>query len=152
MLLQVYVSLIKLILVPDSCKLEIPDGSLSRKIELPDLELALKILEDNADKVNPLTALSILPNNVQLSRVQKFLQMAFHTQQEERRRVQLLRGLLYAECLQSKEKRLHLQSTSILVTDANVCSVCKKRFGNQSALVRYPNGEIVHYSCSDKKL
>lgn len=128
---DVYVSLIKLILAPDSSPLTLPGVTLSPKTASPDLEKALQILEDHADRVNPLTALAILPDNVQVSRIQKFLQVALHAQLEERRRVQLLRGLLYAEHLQCQEMRLHLQSQSVLVTDLNVCPVCKKRFGNQ---------------------
>lgn len=128
---DVYVSLIKLIIYPDSSPLSLPGVVLSPKTSEPDLEKALVILEEHADRVNPLTALAILPDNVQVSRIQKFLQVALHSQMVERRRVQLLRGLLYAEHLQCQEMRLHLQSQSILVTELNICPVCKKRFGNQ---------------------
>lgn len=144
--------LIKLVLDPDSSPLTLPGVTLSPKTAEPDKERALAILEDHANRINPLSALAILPDNVQVSRIQKFLQVALHTQLLERRRVQLLRRLLYAEHLQCQEMRVNLQSQSVLVTELNVCPVCKKRFGNQSALVRHPNGDVVHYSCQDKKL
>ena len=46
---------------------------------------------------------------------------------------------------------MELQSQSLLLTEMKVCPVCKKKFSNQSAFARYPNGDIVHYSCQDKK-
>ncbi|CAH1953987.1 unnamed protein product [Acanthoscelides obtectus] len=147
----VYVSLIKLILNPDSCTLSLPGLVLCPKTAQPDLELALKLLKEHACHMDPLDALSILPDNVPVSRIAKFLSVALHKVIQERRNVQLMKGLLYAEHLQCQEMKLALQSQHVLVTELNVCPVCKKRFGNQSALVRYPNGDVVHFSCQEKK-
>lgn len=131
LLLQVYVTLIKLILNPDSSPLSLPGVILSPKTAQPDLETALGLMEKYASRINPLLALSVLPDNVNVSRIQKFLQVSLHDSLKERRRLQLLKGLLYAEHLQCQEMRLNLQSQHVLVTELNVCPVCKKRFGNQ---------------------
>ncbi|KAK4886156.1 hypothetical protein RN001_002427 [Aquatica leii] len=149
---EVYVSLIKLILEPKSSTATFPDSCLSPITAQPDLEMALKLIEQFALRMNPLSILSIIPDTVHVSRIYKFLQTALHNAVHDRRRVQLLRGLLYAEHLQCLEARLYLQSQSVHITDLNVCPVCKKRFGNQSAFVRYPNGDVVHYSCQERKL
>nr|XP_023015227.1 vam6/Vps39-like protein isoform X1 [Leptinotarsa decemlineata] len=149
---SVYVSLIKLILEPDSIPLALPGLTLSPKTAQPDLELALKLLEEHANHMNPLEALAILPDSVPVSRINKFLSIALQRVIKERRNMQLMKGLLYAEHLQCQEVKLALQSQHVLVTEMNVCPVCKKRFGNQSALVRYPNGDVVHYSCQERKL
>ncbi|CAG9858629.1 unnamed protein product [Phyllotreta striolata] len=148
---SVYVSLIKLVLNPDSCPLSLPGLNFSPKTAQPDLELALRLLEEHANHMNPLEALAILPDSVPVSRIHKFLLVSLQQVVQERRNMQLMNGLLYAEHLQFQEQKLTLQSQHVLVTDLNVCPVCKKRFGNQSALVRYPNGDVVHYSCQDKK-
>lgn len=79
-----------------------------------------------------------------------FLELALHHQLERRRKNQVLKGLLYAENLQAQEQRMHHESKSVLVTEFSVCPVCKKRFTNQSAFVRYADGKIVHYSCQEK--
>jgi tetratricopeptide (TPR) repeat protein len=149
---SVYAGLIKLVLNPDSCPLALPGLTLSPKTAQPDLELALELLKEHAFKMDPLEVLSVLPDNVPVTRIHKFLLVALQKAVKERRRVQLLKGLLYAEHLQCQEMRLHLQSQHVLVTELNVCPVCKKRFGNQSALIRYPNGDVVHYSCQEKRL
>lgn len=121
----------KLILEPQSVQLNLQGATLSPKTAQPDVERALNFLEEYADRINPVTALSILPDNIPVCRVSRFLQVASHKALQERRRVQLLKGLLYAQYLQLQEMRLHLQSQSILVTELNICPVCKKRFGNQ---------------------
>ncbi|KAF2900283.1 hypothetical protein ILUMI_05905 [Ignelater luminosus] len=149
---EVYVSLIKLILDPNSSAASFPTSCLSPITAQPDLETALQLLEQFASRINPLSALAIIPDNVHVSRIHQFLQTALHKSVQNRRCAQLLKGLLYAEHLQCQETRLHLQSQSVHITDLNVCPVCKKRFGNQSAFVRYPNGDVVHYSCQDRKL
>lgn len=121
----------KLILEPQSIELNIPGMMLSPKTSEPDIERALNFLEEHAHRINPVQALAALPDNIPVCRIQKFLQIALHESVQERRRSQLLKGLLYAEHLQCQEMRLFLQSQSILVTDLNVCPVCKKRFANQ---------------------
>lgn len=126
-----YVILIKLILNPDSIQVTLPGVILSPKTSQPDLETALKLMEEYASRINYLAVLNELPDTIQVSRIQKFLQVAEHEFLKERRRLQLLKGLLYAEHLQCREVRLHLQSQHVLITEMNVCPVCKKRFGNQ---------------------
>lgn len=129
--LKVYVSLIKLILDPNSSPLSLPGLTLSPKTAQPDLELALHLLDKHAAHMNPLEALAVLPDNVPVSRITKFLQVSLHRLIQDRRSVQLMKGLLYAELLKCQEMKLALQSQHVLVTELNVCPVCKKRFGNQ---------------------
>lgn len=128
---SVYVSLIKLILDPSNCALSLPGLQLSPKTAQPDLELALQLLQEHAARMNPLEVLSILPDNIAVARIHKFLQVALHRVLQERRNYQLMKGLLYAEHLQCQEMKMALESQHILVTELNVCPVCKKRFSNQ---------------------
>ncbi|KAF4521839.1 hypothetical protein B566_EDAN003713 [Ephemera danica] len=117
----------------------------------PDVEKALSILEKNASKIKPIEALKVLPDSVPLLRIRKFLHTSLQGMLAERREAQMLKGLLYAEHLQVQEQRIALQSQSLLLTELKPCPVCKKKFSNQSAFARYPNGDIVHYSCQDRR-
>ncbi|XP_050307701.1 vam6/Vps39-like protein isoform X3 [Anthonomus grandis grandis] len=148
---SVYVFLINLILKPDSCPLSIQGVALSPKTAQPDLELALRLLEENAPRMNPVEVLATLPDDIPVSRIHRFLSVALHKVLQERRKQELLKGLLYAEHLQCQELKLNLQSQHVLITELNVCPVCKKRFANQAALIRYPNGDVVHYACHKDK-
>lgn len=123
--------MIKLILDPNSSPISLPGLTLSPKTAQPDLELALQLLDEHANHMNPLEALAILPDTVPVSRIAKFLQVSLHRLIQDRRSVQLMKGLLYAEHLRCQEMKLALQSQHVLVTELNVCPVCKKRFGNQ---------------------
>lgn len=124
-------ALIKLILDPNSSPLTLPGLTLSPKTAQPDLELALQLLDEHASHMNPLEALAVLPDSVPVSRITKFLQVSLYKLIQERRSVQLMKGLLYAEHLRCQEMKLTLQSQHVLITELNVCPVCKKRFGNQ---------------------
>ncbi|XP_078041472.1 vacuolar protein sorting 39 [Augochlora pura] len=149
---EVYLMLIQQLLKPDDkgvlmtgCKPE-----LQRTMQ-PDLEMALQLLEKHASKINPLKALDVLPNTVPIGRIKCFLEVSLQEKLNARRKMQMMKGLLYAEHLQVQEQRMHYESQSVLMTEFNICPVCKKRFSNQSAFARFPNGDIVHYSCQDRK-
>ncbi|CAB3255745.1 unnamed protein product [Arctia plantaginis] len=147
---DVYVILMRILMNPDqSSSLNGPLANVPRhpKTSVADLETALNVLEKHADKISPLKALSVLPDSVPLSRLKHFLESALDGQLTLKRRMQILKGLLYAEHTQIQELKQFHESKSVIINDYNVCPVCKKRFGNQSAFVRYPNGDIVHYSC-----
>ncbi|XP_063375060.1 vam6/Vps39-like protein [Cydia amplana] len=143
-----------------------PVGSMAKiprhpRTEEPDLETVLSILEKHADKICPIKALSVLPDSVPLPRLKYYLQYALDNQLALKRSTQVLKGLLYAEKLQSdshlagffqiEELKEYHVSKSILISEYNVCRVCKKKFRNQNAFMRYPNGAVVHYSCGLNK-
>ncbi|XP_063538558.1 vam6/Vps39-like protein [Cydia strobilella] len=147
---DIYIMLLRILMNPQqSSALTGPLANIPRhpKTSEPDLETALSILEKHADKISPVKALSVLPDSVPLARLKHFLESAVDNQLTLKRRTQVLKGLLYAEHLQVQELKQYHESKSVVINDYNVCPVCKKRFGNQSAFVRYPNGDIVHYSC-----
>lgn len=116
----------------------------------PNIDAVLELLERHATKLNPHAVLQILPDHIPLIRLRSFLETALHHSLERRRNNQILKGLLYAENLQIQEQRMHLESKSVAITEFSICPVCAKKFTNQSAFVRYPNGKIVHYSCQEK--
>ncbi|XP_044728700.1 vam6/Vps39-like protein [Chrysoperla carnea] len=152
---NIYVILIKMLLSPTTETLVNAgvgvSGVIPQKTHTPDIETALLLLDKYAHIIPPAKALEVLPDKVSLSRIRHFLETSLRTKLSERRQTQVLKGLLYAEHLQAQELRIMYEKQNILITELNVCTVCKKRFANQSAFVRYPNGDIVHYSCQDRK-
>lgn len=109
----------------------LPGNSEIQKTAQPDLETALELLEQYAPKISPIKALEVLPDTVPIGRIRHFLEASLQNQLNERRRTQVLKGLLHAEHLQVQEMRMHYESQSVLMTEFNICPVCKKRFGNQ---------------------
>jgi len=93
--------------------------------------MALRLLEEHASKINPMKVLEVLPDSVPIGRIKHFLEVSLQNNLNARRRTQILKGLLYAEHLQVQEQRMHYESQSVLMTEFNICPVCKKRFGNQ---------------------
>lgn len=102
-----------------------------QKTAQPDLEMALQLLEEHASEINPMKALEVLPDSVPIGRIRRFLEVSLQNNLNTRRRMQVLKGLLYAEHLQVQEQRMHYESQNVLMTEFNICPVCKKRFGNQ---------------------
>lgn len=102
-----------------------------QKTAQPDLETALDLLEKYAPKILPMKALDVLPDSVPIGRIRHFLEASLQNQLNEKRKTQVLKGLLHAEQLQVQEQRMHYESQSVLMTEFNICPVCKKRFGNQ---------------------
>ncbi|XP_063228747.1 vam6/Vps39-like protein [Bacillus rossius redtenbacheri] len=146
---EVYVILMRMLICPeDNRSLEV-QTPVKRE---PDLEMALLLLEQHASKINPSLALEVLPDKVPLVRIKHFLETSLQHKLNERRKAEVLKGLLYAEHLQVQELRMSYESQCVVMTEFNICPVCKKRFGNQSAFARYPNGDIVHYSCQERRV
>lgn len=116
----------------------------------PNIGAVLDILKQHATKIDPYAVLKILPDDISLLQLQPFLEAALRQSLERRRNNEVLKGLLYASVLQLQEQKMHLDSRNVLVHDYSLCPVCGKKFSNQSAFVRYPDGSIVHYKCSDR--
>lgn len=145
----IFLQLIEILLKPPSTP-PYSNVELHPRCLEPNVEAVLELLEQHATKLNPYAVLQILPNDIPIIRLQPFLESALHHSLERRRNIQVLKGLLYAANLQVQEQRMHLESKSVLISEYSVCPVCSKKFTNQSAFVRYPNGTIVHYSCRDR--
>lgn len=145
-----YIILIRTLLIPPTAP-PYSDVPLHPSCLKPNINAVLDVLDKHATKLNPYAVLQILPDNIPLLQLRNFLELALHTQLEDKRNNQVLKGLLYAENLQTQEQRMHHESKSVLITENSVCPKCTKKFTNQSAFVRNPNGKIVHYSCQEKE-
>lgn len=84
-------------------------------------------------------------------RIHHYLDTVIRNQMAARNHLEIQKGLLQAELKRSAELVREQQNIHFELTEFSVCPECKKRFTNQSAFVRYPNGDVVHLSCHDKK-
>ncbi|KAL1459658.1 hypothetical protein WDU94_011617 [Cyamophila willieti] len=146
---QVHFLLLKLLISTPNTKL---GGLASNEPPKSNLDIALDLIDGNATKIPALGALRLLPDDVPLARVFPYLRTALCHSLNEKRKAQMMRSLRYAEHLQHQEQRILKESQCVLITENDVCLVCKKRFGHNIAFVRYPNGDIVHYICHEKYL
>lgn len=149
---QVYSVLIELLLRP-------PDTTLLRELCIDQdslqsvpkgLEHCLEVLQNHGDKVDCPTVLRAIPDHVPLERLGRFLSASVEMRISQKRHNQVLHGLTHADHLQLQERRVLNESNMLIVSDHDVCRVCHKRFKNQGAIVRFPSGHVVHYSCQDK--
>ncbi|XP_050430213.1 vam6/Vps39-like protein isoform X2 [Adelges cooleyi] len=145
---QIYVTLLRLLIDPPDSWLAGLGGVTK---SAPNLNKVIELLNKNAAQIATPDVLKVLPDQIPLYSIRNFLIIALNKTLGDRRLYQVNRGLLYAKLLKVQQQRILYESQNITLTEFNICRVCKKRFGNQSAFVRCPNGEIVHYSCHNHK-
>nr|XP_058962546.1 vam6/Vps39-like protein [Pocillopora verrucosa] len=135
---DVYVSLLRIYLAP-------PEISGKENMK-PNIDEALKVLQEHHLKISTAKALELLPPSIQVREVYAFLLNVLEDKERKRKNSQVLKSLLFAEHLQVQEQRMHYQGGKILLTDERACRVCHKKIGT-SAFAYYPTGEILHYYC-----
>lgn len=142
----VYMILVKLLLNPPK-QSPYNDVPLHARCSQPDIETAIDVIEKHADKVDAEEIIKLMPSTIPLYRLKNFLEASMHFCLEKKRRVQALKGLYYAVNLQLQEQRIQLESRHFNLTELSTCASCKKKFSNQSAFLRLPDGTVEHYSC-----
>ncbi|EDV92920.1 vam6/Vps39-like protein [Drosophila grimshawi] len=118
----------------------------------PNKEVALELLNTYTVKIEPSTILEYLPDDVLMSELKNYLETVVRTQLAERHQRQVMRGLLQAEAARLQGAIGHEKKKSFEMNELTMCPVCKKRFANETAFVRYPNGRVVHLSCYDRAM
>jgi tetratricopeptide (TPR) repeat protein len=117
----------------------------------PDLRSAIKLLHDFAPFIEPFRALKCLPDDNEVQEIQNFLKTSVQNHFSERRKLLIQKGLIQSEHLRAATEKISYESDTFTVSDSIVCAVCRKRFSNQSAFARYPDGSIVHFSCQERE-
>lgn len=87
-----------------------------------------------------------------LHRLQNYLDTVLRTQMAESHHLEMKKALLTAEISRVEGLIRDQQNISFEINEFSVCPECRKRFTNQSVFVRYPNGDVVHLSCHDKRV
>lgn len=80
------------------------------------------------------------------------METVLRTQIGEQHHLEIKKSLLQSELIRLKEMLNDQKNMHFEITETTVCPECRKRFTAQGAFVHYPNGEIVHLSCYDKRI
>lgn len=110
----------------------------------------VRLLNEHGDKIDPLKGISELPNEFDLFRLKDYLDPTFKRKLQESHSEEMYRNLLMAKYYNMKKTWIQLQQANkITIDDSTSCQVCNKKIG-RSAFARYPNMDLVHYSCKDR--
>ncbi|KAI8907010.1 vacuolar sorting protein 39 domain 2-domain-containing protein [Powellomyces hirtus] len=95
-------------------------------------------------------ALEMLPETIPLTNLLGYFERCLHDRHRTRNMNEVIKNLLKAECIQFKERLIHVSSKRIPITDERMCSICLKRIAN-SVFTHFPNGVVVHAYCASRK-
>lgn len=110
----------------------------------------VKLLNEHGDKIDPLEAIKELPNEFDLVCLKDYLSFTFKKRLQESHEKEMFTQLIMAKYYQVQKTWIQLQQANkIVIDDLTICKVCDKRIG-RSAFVRFPNLDLVHYSCKDR--
>lgn len=116
----------------------------------PNLDASIKLLTKYYNNIDSTKALQLLPADVPLSQVSKFLSAVLCKNKHILRNNQVVKQLLKAENLQVKSENLKECRKRIFIDNNSTCPRCGKKIGS-SAFARSPNGGVMHYICSIAK-
>ncbi|XP_076052623.1 vacuolar protein sorting 39 [Oratosquilla oratoria] len=152
---DVYLVLLKLLVSPRDASVpgitNVAHDNLDCAPNTEDIEEVLSLLQNYSKYIDIGQALAVLPDEVCVRLLRPFLHSAFQHATTQKRNLQIARGLTQSLKLQTTEKLVASQSQKVLLSEFTICAVCHKRFTKHSAFVWYPNGDIVHFSCQDRR-
>jgi len=133
--------------------LEGPGGEddLSGKDDAETLQKAIGLLEKYYNKVDPTKALKLLPAEMPVQSVLQYLRKSLRYTWSEQRRQQVTRQLLRVQEVKVKKELIDEQVQKVVIDENTICPVCGRPIGT-SAILRYPNGVVVHLSCGSPDL
>lgn len=124
--------------------------SSSTESPIPINSKIVKLLNDHGDKIDPLKAINELPNDFDLIQLKNYLSSTLKCKLQASHEKEMFRQLVMSKFYQVQKTWIQLQQANkIVIDDSTVCQVCNKKIG-LSAFVRFPNLDLVHYSCKDR--
>lgn len=124
------------------------DRSLDNNIQFS--SKIVRLLHDHGDKIDPLKAITELPNEFNLVSLRNYLDKTFKFKSQETHEREMFRQLVMAKFYQVQRSWIDIQlANKIVIDETTICQVCNKKMGN-SSFVRFPNLDLVHYRCKDR--
>lgn len=116
------------------------------------LKTILRIVNNAFERLDPVEILNILPDQLKLNNLKDFIQHSLQTCSTNKRQSQLERNLLFLKLLSTQSNRIENEKHSFTIDIDSTCAKqgCKSRFSATQAVVRFPNGDIVHLHCRAK--
>jgi hypothetical protein len=124
------------------------DGNLNEN----SLKTILRIVNNASERIDPVKTLEVLPGNLKLKSMTDFIEHSLQTCSTIKRRSQLERNLLFLKLLRTQSDRIANEHHSFTIDADSRCArkECTSPFTGTQAVVRFPDGQIVHLHCRTK--
>jgi len=113
---------------------------------------ANRLLYKYGRDIDPVKAISVLPGEVALSSVLRFMEKAFQSTLHNKRDTQMVRALLRVQQFRARCEVAELQYPGFLVDEHTLCDECGKELTNKIFVkMPYPSSRLVCYRCWTKR-
>lgn len=97
----------------------------------PNLEIALRLLQNYATKMDPISVLNELPDDLSVSSIGGFLDTTIKNLIHRKHEVQVHRNLLLSQHLAVQKQKINLHRNKVLIDEYSLCHCCNKRIGKR---------------------
>ncbi|KJE88502.1 TGF beta receptor associated protein [Capsaspora owczarzaki ATCC 30864] len=108
---------------------------------------AVDLLNNQGSHFDVAKVMELLPSDWSINLVSQFLQRGIDENLRHARELMIVKNLLRAQYISTRNEQLSLRRGGVLVTESTTCNVCSKLFSHDAAVVRYPNGVVCHLHC-----
>ncbi len=117
-------------------------------LERGDQRTAMELLRRHAPRIDPIQAMSQLPEVTTVATLQPFLQNMLRHSTHRRSQALISRSLAKTRNLNVRCELAVLETRAVVTTQSTVCCVCGYQIQPNTVFVVYPAGQIAHLKCS----
>ncbi|CAF0790190.1 unnamed protein product [Brachionus calyciflorus] len=111
------------------------------------IDASIRLLNAHSNEIGTVRTLELLPAQLmKCKNLSQFFENMLDRLVRTKHDTKIRNRLMVALQLQIHENKILCQDKKFVVTDEQMCKECNKRMG-KSAMVRYPNGVLIHYGC-----
>jgi hypothetical protein len=123
---------------------------LSSDYEEVRIESSIRLLNGHSREIGSSGTLDLLPASLmKCKNLSQFFESMLTRLVRSKHDMQIRNRLMIALQLQVHETKIMCQDKKFELRGEEMCRACQKRLG-KSAMVRYPNGTLIHYGCMKK--
>ncbi|KAI5791610.1 hypothetical protein DFH27DRAFT_602857 [Peziza echinospora] len=112
----------------------------------PQLDHALGILSRHGARIEPSEALSLIPEDMKIARLEEYFQRQIRHANSRVTENMVVAQLRKGEMWKKEEALVGLKGKKVVIGESRMCPVCHKRLG-RSVVSVFPDGVVVHYGC-----
>lgn len=107
------------------------DSSNANEVTKPNLDLALRLLQNYGTKMDPIAVLNELPDTIPISSISVFLTNVIKSLIHRKHEVQVHRNLLLAQYLNVQQQKIIIHKNKVVIDEHNLCKCCGRRLGKR---------------------
>ncbi|XP_015915375.1 transforming growth factor-beta receptor-associated protein 1 [Parasteatoda tepidariorum] len=123
------------------------DSTANEKQQEDMLPAAIQLLNSDLAEFDFTKVMQLIPPNWSVAILDQFLIRALRSSLHYRYCCRLQSALSRGENLQVKFSKIHVENTSVLMTEDKLCAACKRSFV-EPAFARHSNSSITHIQCA----